>query len=338
MQATAKPLVSVCIPVYNRKEMLRSCLWSIVRQTLKDIEVIVTDNCSEDDLSVVVREFNDSRILYHRNSRNLGPCINFIRAAVLSKGKYLKFLCSDDLLLPNCLEESVKELESYPNAIGLLFKCASFDESGCVDMGISPLPWKGIAHNLNFSEHKKVFDYYRIGPTAVLYRSNTFWELGGIDLSVKNNGDWEIYSRMLQSDRGLVFFDRVLAISRIHDGNDSILQASNLGFLNDILNLRRQGRLPKWSIAYSDNIWRQLSQDLREGRSVLPVFKMLFKYGYFGNFLLMLPMLTVKHLMDRVKRNIGTENLSGLSAEADPELERLLNETWTMSRGCGLAE
>lgn len=337
MQATSKPLVSVCIPVYNRREMLRSCLWSIVRQTLRDIEIIVTDNCSEEDLAGVVREFNDPRISYHRNSKNLGPTCNFIRAASLAKGKYLKYVCSDDLLLPGCLEESVRELEAHPGADALIFKVASFSDSGCIDRGTYPMPWNGHASNLRFSEHPDVFRFLNVGPTTVLYRSSALWELGGFDLNMKAMGDWEVYVRMLQAGGGVVFLDRVLAIYRSHTGNDALVQSSNLGFLHDLLILRRQG-LPGSPVANADVIWRQLSQFIRDGRSVLPVLNLVFDYGYLGNFLFMLPVLTVKHLMDRVKRNIGPENLSGLSAEADPELERLLNETWTMSRSYGLAE
>lgn len=339
MQATTKPLVSVCIPVYNRKEMLRSCLCSVIRQTLKDIEIIVTDNCSQEDLAEVVRELDDPRIRYHRNSKNLGAPHNFIRAVSLAEGKYLKFLCSDDLLLPNCLEDSIKELEAHPGADALLFKVASFNESGCIDRGTYAMPWKGHARNLKLFEHPQVFEFLYVGPTAVLCRSSAFWELGGFDQCLRAMVDWEMYSRMLEVGGGVVFLDRVLAIYRVHADNDARVQSSNLGFLHDMLVLRRQKRLPKRPIANADAIWRQCSLSIRDGRSVLPVLKMVFDYGYLGNFLFMLPVLTVKHLLDRVKRSLRPDNfLSSSAVRADPELERLLSKTWAVCRVSNIAE
>lgn len=339
MRDCSKPLVSVCIPVFNRKDMLRACLHSVVRQSLMDIEIIVTDNCSEEDLAEVVREIDDPRIRYHRNSKNIGGGRNFIRAASLAKGKYIKFLCSDDLLLPNCLDEAVKELESYPGADALLFKVASFNESGCTDRGAYPMPWKGLASGLKPTDHPQVFDFLKVSPTAVMFRASAFWEIGGFDLSVKAMGDWEIYARMLESGGGVVFSNQVFALYRVHSDNDARLQSSNFGFMHDILLLRRRKRILNRPVLNADNIWRQCSQSIREGKGLLPVLKVLFDYGYLGGFLFMLPVLTVKHLIDRVKRNIRSDNvLSCSTVGKNPELERLLNETWAMSRRDGHAE
>jgi len=339
MQATTKPLVSVCIPVYNRKEMLRNCLYSVVRQTLKDIEIIVTDNCSEDDLAEVIREFDDPRIRYHRNSKNLGAGRNFLRALSLAEGKYLKFLCSDDLLLPKCLEEAVNELESYPTADALLFKVASFNESGWTDWGAYVMPWEGLASGLKITEHQHVFEFAKVSPTPGLFKTSAFWEIGGFDMSLKAMGDWELYARMLESGGGVVFLERVLAIYRVHSDNDARLQSSNFGFMHDMLILRRRKRLPRRPFANANTIWRQCSQSIRDGRGVLPVLKLVFDYGYLGSFLFMLPVVTVKHLMDRVNRSLRSDNVLSCPAVGDnPELERLLNETWTVSNMDGHAE
>lgn len=337
MRDCSKPLVSVCIPVFNRKDMLRACLHSVVRQTLKNIEIIVTDNCSEEDLAEVVRQFDDSRIRYHRNSKNLGAPRNFVRAASLAEGKYLKFLCSDDLLLPKCLEEAVNELESYPGADALLFKVAPFNDNGWSDFGNYSLPWKGLARGLKPTEYPHVFDFLKVTPTAVLFKTSAFWELGGFDMSLQAMGDWLIYASMLESGGGVVFSDRVLAIYRLHADNDARLQSSNFGFMHDILMLRRRKRIPRRPVLDADNIWRQCSQSIREGKGLLPVLKVLFDYGYLVSFLFMLPVLTVKHLMDRVKGNLRNNVLSCSTVVENPELERLLNETWAMSRRDGHA-
>ena len=98
------PKYSVAIPAYNRSDYLRQALESCLRQTVDDFEVIVSDDCSSEDLGAVVRSFGDPRIVYHRSEVRLGATANHQRAVTLSRGTYAITLNSDDLLLPDCLE------------------------------------------------------------------------------------------------------------------------------------------------------------------------------------------------------------------------------------------
>lgn len=105
-------LVSVIIPTYNRSEMLKKALGSVLHQTYQNFEVIIIDNNSSDDTDNMVMSFDDERVklLKINNngiiaaSRNLG--INH------SKGKWIAFLDSDDWWLPNKLEKVVKFCDS----------------------------------------------------------------------------------------------------------------------------------------------------------------------------------------------------------------------------------
>jgi glycosyltransferase involved in cell wall biosynthesis len=69
-----KPLVSICIPTRNRAESLRQSLPTILGQDYPTLEILVSDNCSDDHTSDVVRSFmrGDDRIRYVKHSRNLG--------------------------------------------------------------------------------------------------------------------------------------------------------------------------------------------------------------------------------------------------------------------------
>lgn len=108
------PLTSICIPTFNYGAFLRDALSSACAQTYSNIEVVVADNCSTDDTPRLVAEFanRDSRIRYHRNERNIGMQGNFNRCLQLAAGKYVKFLCADDVLAPACVERMVETLES----------------------------------------------------------------------------------------------------------------------------------------------------------------------------------------------------------------------------------
>jgi len=113
---TGSPTVTVCIPTYNRSGLLRSSLQSVLWQSLRDVEVIVSDNASTDDTEDVVRSLGDPRVIYDRNPENLGLFANLSRCLGLGSGRYRVVLPDDDLMLPGNLERKVAFLERHPSA------------------------------------------------------------------------------------------------------------------------------------------------------------------------------------------------------------------------------
>ena len=113
---TESPAVTVCIPTYNRRELLAASLQSVRDQSLQDIEIIVSDNASTDDTGDYVRSLNDPRIRYDRLDDNIGLFGNLSRCLQLGSGRYRVMLPDDDLMLPGNLESKVRFLEQNPSA------------------------------------------------------------------------------------------------------------------------------------------------------------------------------------------------------------------------------
>lgn len=113
------PLLSICIPTYNREKFLRESLESLIKQ-INDlpnpsiIELIISDNCSTDNTETVVRSIINTRggIIYIRNSRNLGMDGNFVNCFKRAKGKYIWLLGDDDYLIECKLSLIIEQLES----------------------------------------------------------------------------------------------------------------------------------------------------------------------------------------------------------------------------------
>ncbi len=101
------PLVSVCIPTYNSSKYLKEAINSVITQGFNEFELIIVDNHSNDDTDDIVYSFNDKRIRYYKNSQNIGAIDNHNKCIDLSNGKFIKFLCSDDVLLPNVIYDQV---------------------------------------------------------------------------------------------------------------------------------------------------------------------------------------------------------------------------------------
>lgn len=96
MMMVDEPLVSICIPTYNRARMITMAIESALAQTYSNIEVLVVDNDSVDDTAAVVASYHDDRLKYIKNERNLGLFGNFNRCVELAGGEYIHILHSDD--------------------------------------------------------------------------------------------------------------------------------------------------------------------------------------------------------------------------------------------------
>jgi len=109
------PEVSVLMPVYNvREEYLKEAVESILNQTFTDFEFIILDDCSANDISGVIRAYNDERIKYFRNEQNLGIAKSRNKLMELAAGKYAALMDNDDISLPQRLEKQVAFLNSHP--------------------------------------------------------------------------------------------------------------------------------------------------------------------------------------------------------------------------------
>ena len=94
------PKISIIIPVYNVEKYISQCLESAINQSLKDIEIIIVDDCGSDKSMDIAKEYakNDSRIKIIKNSQNQGPFTSRNNAVLAANGEYLVFLDSDDFL------------------------------------------------------------------------------------------------------------------------------------------------------------------------------------------------------------------------------------------------
>ena len=113
------PLLSVCIPTYNAAKYLPEAINSIISQDFKDYELIIVDNASGDNTDEIVASIQDPRICYYKNPKNVGALENHNVCLSYASGKYVKFLCSDDVLQPGVLRKMINLLES-DEQIGLV--------------------------------------------------------------------------------------------------------------------------------------------------------------------------------------------------------------------------
>ncbi len=116
-------MISVIIPVYNRKDDIIRCLDSIESQSCKDYEVIVIDDCSSDDIATATKR---DKVKYIRNSVNSGPSLSRNIGVNASVGDILLFLDSD-VELPENVMLSIRDVLTSDETMGCFGGCGPLD-------------------------------------------------------------------------------------------------------------------------------------------------------------------------------------------------------------------
>lgn len=221
----ANPKVSVLIPAYNYAHYLGEAIESVLAQTYGDFEIIVMDNCSEDNTEEVVRSYTekDARVLYFKNSSNIGMYRNYNQSLLYASGEYIKFLNADDTFEPTLLEKFVNVMESDPSISVVTSYRKHFGSKN--DILIPP-------HKGRIEAREAILSSLRYGnwigePTTVMIRRANL-NLGLFDISLLMFADQDMWLRHLRVG-DLYVIDEVLSSFRIHEEQGTVHLNSDQG-------------------------------------------------------------------------------------------------------------
>ncbi len=227
-----KPLISICVPVYNGEKYLKECLDSCISQTFKDYEIVICNDGSTDKSVSIIGEFlkKNKNIHFTRNEKNLGLVGNWNKCIELAKGEWIKFLFQDDLMNPDCLEKFVQQIDSSINLIVskrnfILDKITSEKEAEYYQIGVRTLENTGLYQSNNFSAETisklstRSISMNFIGePSLTLFRKDIIEKIGLFDQDLKQICDLEFLLR-IASNYGLKYIPEQLCSFRIHSSS-----------------------------------------------------------------------------------------------------------------------
>lgn len=234
------PLISVLIPTYNRKELLKRALDSVLKQTYKNIEIYVSDNASADGTLELMQEYskNDKRIIYSRREKNMGPIYNGSEAYNHLKGKYAVVLCDDDYFLSNTFfENAVKAMEENENIVIVrgIVKCFNENNNSIfIDMYNSKEYIKGIDYLLNYANHQ---GYDNITSFFAMFRKSAADKTQVFQRALPSGDTWLWLYLFLYGD---VYFlsDEIMGCYTEHNlGQDkyNIETISNVDYMTELI-------------------------------------------------------------------------------------------------------
>jgi glycosyltransferase involved in cell wall biosynthesis len=197
--------VSVIIPTYNRSQLLRQTVESVLAQTYSNIEVIVVDDGSTDDTAAVMEQFA-GKVTYIQEAHGSGGRNRGFRTA---SGEYINFLDHDDLMLPAKIERQVRVLDTRPE-VGLVH-CGHY----VIDEGGNRLTKTGILPEGNVLKDLVCGNFLWSG--APLIRRRCVEEVGGFSKDWAS--DWDMWLRIARAGYSFACVQMPLGAYRITSGS-----------------------------------------------------------------------------------------------------------------------
>ncbi|MDA8874519.1 glycosyltransferase family 2 protein [Winogradskyella sp.] len=215
-------LVSIIIPTYNRAHLIAETLDSIIAQTHTNWECIVVDDGSTDDTQEVLERYvkNDKRFTYIKRPEHLPKGANACRnyGFELSKGAYVNWFDSDDVMLSKKLEAQIKALLKFTNSPFCISQTQWKNKINGKDLGLRS---RHLNSNNRLENYILYKSYWSI--LAPLWRRN-FIEQNNLrfDESLHQSQEYDFHIQALDVSEDFVIVDDVLSIMYEHDTNISV--------------------------------------------------------------------------------------------------------------------
>lgn len=262
--AARTPRVTIAVPVFNGADYIEAAVLSACAQTFADIEILVVDNDSTDDTVARVTAIarGDARVRLVCNEVNVGMTGNFNRCLELASGEYVKFLCADDLLDPDCTQRMLAAMLAAPGVA--IVSCARrlIDPSGAP---LGEVRHVSTPRRLAGDEAlRTIFHVKNLAgePTAVLFRRDR--AARGFDPAYGQALDVEMWFHLLGGGDLLLLPDLLCSI-RMHpeQGTQHNLRSGRL-----VADKRQLFRAYGPRAAAGARAWHRLLWDLRMASSV----------------------------------------------------------------------
>ncbi|MBN9416479.1 hypothetical protein ABS71_12085 [bacterium SCN 62-11] len=233
LPGASEPLVSICIPTYNGETHLGAALAGVLEQNYGNLEVVLSDDGSQDGtLDLARRMLDGSRVAYRLvEGPRRGMVANWQHSVAESRGELIKFLFQDDLLAPDCVRGLVAAMQldervslSFSPRTLILEKSARKDQvslqsahyAGDVHLAWSDL--RGLQPGKDLLADPALLDgpLNKVGePTTVLIRRSSLDAVGPFDAEMGQVVDLDMWWRLLAQGQ-VAFVEKPLSVFRVH--------------------------------------------------------------------------------------------------------------------------
>jgi glycosyltransferase involved in cell wall biosynthesis len=239
---SAEPLVSIIVITYNTSKYVLETLASVNCQTYKNIELIVSDDCSTDNTVEICREWiksNSTRFLQSRillGEKNSGISANCNKGIKEAKGAWIKLIAGDDILHKDAILKCLNYIKIFPNvevlsANVIRFKFDKINEGVSSDIHLHPFFNENVTAS---DQYQFLLRFNRIPAPAVIIKKRIFEEISLFDESIHFIEDYPLWIKITENNIKIFNIPDSLVCYRIHE--TSISQTNKLHYRIDKTN------------------------------------------------------------------------------------------------------
>lgn len=209
------PLVTIAVVTYNSSQTILETLESVKEQTYKNIELIISDDCSSDNTTDICQKWLQKNAIFFQTCKLLkysiitGVAENCNRAYRESNGKWIMFVAGDDALLPNCILDYINFSSQHPQmkicqSIGRMYK-TNLLESSYIGNYIHPKHNLFYQHPNNTNwQYKVLLHWNPVAAPSVIINANIFKEIGMFNPDLPFE-DWPFWLQATKANTYIFF-------------------------------------------------------------------------------------------------------------------------------------
>ena len=183
------PLVSVVMAVHNEEQFLKQAIFSILNQSLNNLELIVVDDYSTDSSPKIIRSIKDNRLKLLKNSKQLGLTKSLNKALKIARGEYIARMDADDISTKERLKIQVSYLNKHTNIVVVGSWAQYIDKNGNV-LKVKKVPLSSVQIKKDIPKYNPF-----IHPTLV-FRADVFKKIGLYDENFYYAQDYDLLLRI----------------------------------------------------------------------------------------------------------------------------------------------
>lgn len=249
--------VSVILPVYNRSASLADSMRSVLDQSYRDLELLVVDDASTEDLRPIVEGVGDARVRYIRRERNGGASAARNTGLAAATGQFIAFQDSDDLWLPNKLQMQMDLLEQMPDVGVVVHSKVLYGSGPDGSYGVGLVSMRPPPERIMKPGEDQVKKYLvdnRISLQNALFRRDCYPDPLWFDDLTRSNADWAFSSSLAQHTKIAEFPDPVVMAFSSPDGISKLKRAKAIGLIRIVK--RNRAAYARYPDAYGMMMWR----------------------------------------------------------------------------------
>lgn len=223
MKMESQALVSVGVVSYNSEKTIIETLDSIYNQTYPLIELIISDDCSQDCTIELCKKWLETysqrfkRVIVLTSEENNGIPANCNRLIDKVTGDWVKMIAADDILLPNCVEDYMNFVSNNPNCRFVASLARVYEENFAPENYRSTMgDCSHIANRLINDQIAMVAFHHTINAPSCFYNKNMLLEIGGYD-NKYGYEDHPLYLTILENGYALYYMPKETVGYRIHN-------------------------------------------------------------------------------------------------------------------------